>query len=181
MSSLRRYLSARSMSWKPAVEDGEINGEPNRFHDTATFSIRHGVTNPPNSDKQCWRINRVYLITEFIIYPKNRSSKPSTTPAGPSLSLPTPSGLLPESITNSNPDSGSNTPATSVEQIKKSYAVKPRGPRADGGVVCCLAVSEYCFKLNRVTVPPVRFGSLLSVSISHILCCLLPIQLCTMK
>jgi hypothetical protein len=40
--------------------------------------------------------------------------------------------------------------------LLKKATYRARQPRSDGGVVCCLAVNEYCFKIGRVTVPPVR-------------------------
>ncbi|KAK4683865.1 hypothetical protein P7C73_g6351, partial [Tremellales sp. Uapishka_1] len=101
-----------------------------------------------------WGDKWFYLVTEFVIYPKKSSrskgSKPSTTPAGPSIAIP----LLEESSGSSSPSaSGINTPST-AEQVKKGASLRARQPRTDGGVVCCLAVSEYCFKMGRVTIPP---------------------------
>lgn len=47
--------------------------------------------------------------------------------------------------------------AVTAQEVKMA-ALRNRKPRSDGGVVCCLAVSEYCFKVGRVTVPPVSHG-----------------------
>jgi hypothetical protein len=60
---------------------------------------------------------------------------------------------------------GATTPGTdllepldsldSLEAAKTVASVRVRQPREDGGVVCCFSVVEYCFKVGRVTVPPV--------------------------
>jgi len=94
---------------------------------------------------------RFYLQTEFIIYPKSSSSKPKTMGKSRDVSLPDLSllGTFTPDIT-----SGNSTPPTILEETKQS-ALRSRPPRKDGGVVCCLAISEYCFKMGRVTVPPV--------------------------
>jgi hypothetical protein len=41
-----------------------------------------------------------------------------------------------------------------MEEAKKA-AARSRPPRPDGGVVACVAVFQYCFKIGRVTIPPV--------------------------
>lgn len=51
--------------------------------------------------------------------------------------------------TNGNGDANAGTMR---EQITKRVAQKVR---SDGSVLHCLAVSSYCFKIGRLTVPPV--------------------------
>jgi hypothetical protein len=70
----------------------------------------------------------------------------------PSISAPpsgygTPTG-------NDSGASGSSTPAT-LGEVKGKADLRAREPRKDGGVVCCMGVYETCFKMGRVTVPPV--------------------------
>ncbi|WWC91230.1 uncharacterized protein L201_006172 [Kwoniella dendrophila CBS 6074] len=75
----------------------------------------------------------------------------------PSISDPPTRSTSPIPPTSNGNDTGSSTPTTvassKVEEIKRSWAAK-RGKREDGGVVCCLTISEYCFKMGRVTIPP---------------------------
>jgi hypothetical protein len=56
----------------------------------------------------------------------------------------------------STTDGKNVTPLQDLEEAKRA-ALRQRPARTDGGVVACLAVWEYCFKIGRVTVPPVRF------------------------
>lgn len=158
-----------------------------------------------------WGEKWLYLITEFVIYPKkgrgkgkgrNRDTQPAgkvdgtmeqvsekideavsrvqktmggNAPAGPSL--PGPAVLGSASSTDASTPSPSPSPAPgqtsaglpkerrgSTTTPDKSAALRNRKPRTDGGVVCCLAITEYCFKAGRVTVPPriVLFAGLLS-------------------
>jgi hypothetical protein len=104
--------------------------------------------------------SRLYLVTEFIIYPKTKPSRkgkarvtPDLAPVGGPSAIPDISA--PPSGTASPDDSGANTPSTNIETVKKSAALRIRKARADGGVVCALAVTEYCIKAGRMTVPPV--------------------------
>ncbi|ORX39109.1 hypothetical protein BD324DRAFT_618540 [Kockovaella imperatae] len=105
-----------------------------------------------------WDEKWIYLVTEYIIYPKKaargkgkRPIKPDPTPAGPSV----PTLVGPSSTGDSTPEAnGSSTPTTTMEAVRKAASLRSRMPREDGGIVCCLAVAEYCFKQGRVTVPP---------------------------
>jgi hypothetical protein len=100
-------------------------------------------------------VNRIYVVTEYVIYPK-KSNKPKSSPT-PSP----PSGKIIPTITSAPAPSRTETPdpANGVKEgsadLLKKATYKARQPRSDGGVVCCLAINEYCFKLGRVTVPPV--------------------------
>lgn len=53
-------------------------------------------------------------------------------------------------------DASGLVPIQDLEEAKRA-ALRQRPPRADGGVVACVAVWEYCFKIGRLTVPPVSF------------------------
>jgi hypothetical protein len=99
---------------------------------------------------------RIYVVTEYVIYPKKSSrTKSAPTPSPPSgkiiptiTSEPTPSRT-------DTPEPSSTAKEGSADLLKKA-TYRARQPRSDGGVVCCLAINEYCFKIGRVTVPPVR-------------------------
>jgi hypothetical protein len=41
-----------------------------------------------------------------------------------------------------------------MEDAKTVANIRSRAPRDDGGVVCAVAITEYCFKLGRQTIPP---------------------------
>ncbi|KAK8843334.1 hypothetical protein IAR55_006989 [Kwoniella newhampshirensis] len=86
-----------------------------------------------------------------------------TSPLVPVISAPPTRTATPDSsVPPSNTESGANTPnsagsqaGASLDAIKRAWAKKRETePRADGGVVCCLTISEYCFKMGRMTVPP---------------------------
>lgn len=103
----------------------------------------------------------MYLITEFVIYPKKSAAAQGKAKAA--INDITPETLAVPSISTVSgtatpvTESESSTPPTTAEEVKKAAGVyRARNPRSDGGVVCCLAVSEYCFKMGRVTVPPVK-------------------------
>ncbi|RXK37866.1 hypothetical protein M231_04864 [Tremella mesenterica] len=107
-----------------------------------------------------WGEKWMYVLTEFIIHPKK--SKKSRTigapPANadtkaevPALAVP---NLASSSGTSSEGPSGTNTPQNGpAGAVKKAFYDAPP-VRADGGVVCCITMHEYCFKIGRVTVPP---------------------------
>jgi hypothetical protein len=96
------------------------------------------------------------MVTEFIVYPKQRAAEDPTAKLD---SRPTDApfqGLRTSIITY---DRFSSIP-TSAEEVKSSY-LRQSAPRTDGGIVCCLVVSECCFKMGRRTVPPVSETTLL--------------------
>ncbi|WVQ81224.1 hypothetical protein IAT38_003346 [Cryptococcus sp. DSM 104549] len=124
-----------------------------------------------------WDEKWMFVIIEFIIYPKKKSqkSKPAaavstardktaatvsenTTGLVPTISAPPSRSDTPTpaaSTSASGVVTPSGAPASKVEEIKRAWAKKrEEKPRADGGVVCCMTISEYCFKMGRVTVPP---------------------------
>lgn len=125
-------------------------------------------------------VTRFYIVSEFVIYPKkgaaarkgskgktsakeledklasvaaNAASKTGTNGVIPSIST-APSGT-------DTPDSPTGAPGSptldngDIDTVKRAAALRARAVRPDGGVVCCLAVFEYCFKIGRVTIPPV--------------------------
>jgi hypothetical protein len=66
----------------------------------------------------------------------------------------------------SQPGSGTMTPVNGVaEQLDVVGAAREGGAKArtldvreDGSVLHCFSVSSYCFKVGRLTVPPVSDG-----------------------
>jgi hypothetical protein len=119
--------------------------------------------------------NQMYLVAEFVTYPKRGKSsekssaalpKPTTAleaeksaSKNPEVKFPFVNDVLSSSVSSSGvatPTTTSNGQATGTgtmhEQISKRVAQKPR---EDGSVLHCLAVSTYCFKIGRLTVPPV--------------------------
>lgn len=102
--------------------------------------------------------SRVHIVSEFVIYPGRAKAKQTKetkdTPTGTTFVQ---SISAPPSV--SQPDSGADTPATppqpvSAADLAKQLQARAREPRADGGVVACIAVTDYCFKHGRVTIPP---------------------------
>ncbi|WVQ63935.1 uncharacterized protein L199_002091 [Kwoniella botswanensis] len=94
-----------------------------------------------------WDEKWLYMVSEFIIYPKKRSTKGRSKPIS--------NGTTPISGTSTPTvnGNGGNIAKSKLEEIKKSW-VSRRTHRDDGGVVCCLSVSEVCIKLGRITIPP---------------------------
>ncbi|WVQ81227.1 hypothetical protein IAT38_003349 [Cryptococcus sp. DSM 104549] len=114
-----------------------------------------------------WDEKWIFIVIEYIVYPKKTKSRSaergSSTPesAAPPLvpiisapptgtSTPTPNPSGPSSSQPSAVIGGSK-----VEDFKKAW-LKRRAekPREDGGVVCCVAITEQCLKMGRVTIPP---------------------------
>jgi hypothetical protein len=99
---------------------------------------------------------RIYVVTEYVIYPKKSSrTKSAPTPSPPSSKIIPTITSEPTLSRTDTPEPSSTAKEGSADLLKKA-TYRARQPRSDGGVVCCLAVNEYCFKIGRVTVPPVR-------------------------
>ncbi|WVQ81233.1 hypothetical protein IAT38_003355 [Cryptococcus sp. DSM 104549] len=115
-----------------------------------------------------WDEKWMFLVTEFITYPKKRSSRSrAATTRDAAAGAITDAHLLPTvtappTRSSSPVPSGTATPAGAagvsnnrVEEIKKAWvARRAANPREDGGVVCCLSISEHCVKIGRITIPP---------------------------
>jgi hypothetical protein len=121
----------------------------------------------------------MYLVAEFVTFPKKSKSgqekdstalKPKAT-SGPEAensdsARRTVQPILTEVLSGSVTSSGIATPTTNgnstnaptsmQEQIAKRVA---QTVRTDGSVLHCLGVSTYCFKVGRITVPPVSCDS----------------------
>ncbi|WWC64056.1 uncharacterized protein I303_106663 [Kwoniella dejecticola CBS 10117] len=135
-----------------------------------------------------WDEKWFYVVIDFILYPQQASKAKSkgekakiatqatvtsasekasetitesTSTLVPSISDPPTRSTSPAPQSSSNGTSTPQIATSKVEEIKRSWAVK-RGRRSDGGVVCCTTISEYCFKMGRVTIPP-RIGLFMSL------------------
>jgi hypothetical protein len=106
-----------------------------------------------------WGDKWIYIVTEYIIYPKKSSNRKSKshapTPSPPSDTLNPILTSAPAPSRTETPELSTSTNQQGSADLLKKATYRARQPRADGGVVCCLAVNEYCFKVGRLTVPPV--------------------------
>ena len=95
-----------------------------------------------------WGEKWMYLVSEFVIYPGG-SAKGKTTRSAVTTS--------PKGNVTAEGEAGTSSPEGSkLESVGTAVtSLRAREPRADGGVTCAVIVSEYCVKINRVTVPPV--------------------------
>ncbi|WWC73120.1 uncharacterized protein I206_107086 [Kwoniella pini CBS 10737] len=90
-----------------------------------------------------WDEKWIYLVSEFIIYPKGKNLSSKTKSYNGQNTPLTPQG-------------GIEMPKSKLEEIKKSWYTS-KSTREDGGIVCCVGISEMCIKMGRMTVP-VRIG-----------------------
>lgn len=85
----------------------------------------------------------------------SRSGRPN--PAVPTFSAP-PSGTdSPASGVPANGGAGelkAEAMVRSASEVLRKVKARVRDPRPDGGIVCCVCVTDYCFKQGRVTIPP---------------------------
>ncbi|KAH7335789.1 hypothetical protein B0J17DRAFT_616854 [Rhizoctonia solani] len=117
-----------------------------------------------------WEDKWIYLVTKFVSHPKksksgsqsksvhNAHAKPTTIPAITTPSTP----LVTETSTPAEPAipaNGALVPldASTVDtKLAPNTSPKPtlRTHDHDGALIHCIAVSTYCFKHGRITVPP---------------------------
>ncbi|WWC64052.1 uncharacterized protein I303_106659 [Kwoniella dejecticola CBS 10117] len=111
-----------------------------------------------------WDEKWIYLVSEFIIYPKGKKSSDRSKRSNGNAIV-NGSASASATATPFTPQSGGSVemPKSKLEEIKKSWYLN-KATREDGGVVCCVGISEMCIKMGRVTVP-VRVG--LWASMSH--------------
>ncbi|CAE7091089.1 unnamed protein product [Rhizoctonia solani] len=108
-----------------------------------------------------WDEKWIYLVAKFVSHPKkNSKSKSHTSKAGTTIpSITTPSTpLVAEPSTPGEPALNANEKATLLDtsHVDTRLAAKPtlRTHDDDGALIHCVAVSTYCCKHGRVTVPP---------------------------
>ncbi|KAJ1300415.1 hypothetical protein OPQ81_005235 [Rhizoctonia solani] len=117
-----------------------------------------------------WEDKWIYLVAKFVSHPKkskpdshskhslNPHTKPTTIPTITTPSTP----LVTETSTPAEPVIPANGALTSFDASTVDTKLEPkRSPKPtlrthddDGALIHCIAVSTYCFKHGRITVPP---------------------------
>jgi hypothetical protein len=118
-------------------------------------------------------IYQMYLVAEFVTYPKKTSKhRRSALPGTQSLNFIPPISQPPSGTGTPTSSSAAESRATTPEQMDVALAAAAKqkssvagGIREDGSVLHCFSVSTYCFKMGRLTVPPVSSCILEDISI----------------
>lgn len=97
-----------------------------------------------------------------MTYPSKKQSNPKGGKSRPSPETPAPASLGLDTATPLTTSTDGAPPDGNVQQDPSASAMEREiirrtttKPREDGGVLNCFSVSVYCFKLGRLTVPPV--------------------------
>ncbi|RPD61061.1 hypothetical protein L226DRAFT_486149 [Lentinus tigrinus ALCF2SS1-7] len=116
-----------------------------------------------------WDNKWIYAVTRFVTKPKKGKGKkgkhapaesvasalPPSAEAAPNPSLHTANGVAEGTSTPYPPASGTNSPPTGASEGARALAAQlMERPEPDGALINCLAVSEVCCKIGRITVPP---------------------------
>ena len=112
-----------------------------------------------------WDNKWIYAVTRFVTKPKKGKGKGKHAPAQstaslsaeapPNPSLHTANGVAAGTSTPYPSASGANSPPNGAMDGAKALAAQlVERPEPDGAVINCLAVSEVCCKIGRITVPP---------------------------
>ncbi|KAI0077165.1 hypothetical protein K474DRAFT_1596562 [Panus rudis PR-1116 ss-1] len=106
-----------------------------------------------------WDNKWIYVVTRYVTHPKNKKkSSKSSTPNGtptPKVSLTPPSepsGAPIASLHTPSDPSLTREPAETGLRALANAAASQVEP--DGAILHCVAISECCFKIGRITVPP---------------------------
>jgi len=102
-----------------------------------------------------WEDKWMYLVAKFVSHPKKSSkSKPNSHSGAPTIpSITTPSTpIVTEPSTPGEPTIPSSLSALDASRVDTKLS--PKTHDDDGALIHCIAVSTYCFKHGRVTVPP---------------------------
>jgi len=100
-----------------------------------------------------WDHKWFYTVTRYVTHPKNKRRNARTETVTPPINV---SGI-PDIHTPATPsllpplDAISNLTSGSKDALLKALATREE---PDGATLHCLAVSECCFKIGRITVPP---------------------------
>ncbi|KAB5590484.1 hypothetical protein CTheo_6066 [Ceratobasidium theobromae] len=114
-----------------------------------------------------WEDKWIYLVAKFVSHPKgkSKSSSASTHSAKattvPSITTPS-TPLFTEPSTPGEPANAVNGNSTALDASSVDTKLTPNTPPKpalrthddDGALIHCIAVSTYCFKHGRLTVPP---------------------------
>ena len=113
-----------------------------------------------------------YIVIRYVTPKKSKSKKPSANGHAKPAETPIPSGdnaPFPQLHTPAVP-SGTSTPALNgIENASSNPAERvaqllPEEP--DGATLHCVSVSEFCFKMGRITIPPALVLALNGFSVS---------------
>jgi len=102
-----------------------------------------------------WDEKWLYMVTRYVSHPKDKRSKANKEAESGS---PPPLGAAPAPIIHT-PATGANTPSASIDSYSTAATrllaeSSLRKQEPDGATLNCVAISEICFKVGRVTVPP---------------------------
>jgi len=99
-----------------------------------------------------WDEKWVYMITRYVSHPKDRRSKDAVSGSLPPLdSTPAPAIHTPATGTNT-PSASSNSYSAAAMRLLAESGLRKEEP--DGATLNCVNISEICFKMGRMTVPP---------------------------
>jgi len=105
----------------------------------------------------CWDRKWIYILVRYVTHPKNKNKKKSSPQSTPPSETPSP-----PSFVDAPPVAHIHTPATShsvpsgsaSEPLKHLVTTELQQAEEDGATLHCIAISELCFKIGRITVPP---------------------------
>ena len=96
--------------------------------------------------------SQIYLIHRFVSRPTRKGKDKERRPRNPAAnSAPVPILHTPSLGTNTPPSGPSMLSPATMEIIA---AARSRSEEPDGATINCVAISETCFKIGRITVPP---------------------------
>jgi hypothetical protein len=106
---------------------------------------------------------QIYLVGEFVTYPKkgqgkNKNKRSKSNSGGTKPSPESPAAITSTASASDSRETSQRNETSTLEKeiVRRKLSEANRGtPREDGGVLNCFSVSVYCFKLGRLTVPPV--------------------------
>lgn len=111
----------------------------------------------PTSASLTLPFRQLYIIHRFVSRPTKKSrARAKDTESQPrqlsSNSVPAPILHIPAIGTNTPPSSGQSM--LSQAAMERITAARSRSEEPDGATINCVAISETCFKIGRITVPP---------------------------
>ncbi|KAF8601041.1 hypothetical protein BDV93DRAFT_510315 [Ceratobasidium sp. AG-I] len=103
-----------------------------------------------------WEDKWIYFVAKFVSHPKKGSKSKSSSQSNSATTIPsitTPSTPL---VTEPSTPGEPTIPSTmsTLDASRVDTKLSPKTHDDDGALIHCIAVSTYCFKHGRVTVPP---------------------------
>ncbi|KAG5637152.1 hypothetical protein H0H81_005596 [Sphagnurus paluster] len=92
-----------------------------------------------------------YIVAKFVTKPKKGRKKGTPTTSTSTTTVNTSAPVTP--IPGTTPPSD-KTPQDTSEALKAAAASLAGGPEPDGAILHTVVVSQCCFKIGRITVPP---------------------------